>query len=150
MLKCRSPTEFDWSNIARLASNDVQQGDHSGSIDADWIANRRSSLRIRRDFVLEKSGGVVAYGAIERQASEPQDHYRVFLVTDWRTVDDEIKARLYEETERLLVTARANKAWMRELAGDVSLLRFVEQHGFKRSQTYRYGRHELVNLTKNY
>ncbi len=89
MLQMRPLRESDWEIVTYLASDEVQEGDHSGSIDGSWIANRRHAGRYRQHAVLEADGSVVGYCAIERVESDPAEMYRVFLVTDWSTGQDD-------------------------------------------------------------
>ena len=149
MLHLRQPRDIDWQTIAHLASNEVQEGDHSGGIDGDWIANRRSVECERKDAVVESDNLVVGYCAIERQPADPAMSYRVFLVTDWSHVDPEVPEALLSHVEALLLEVGAEVAWMREVVDDRELSRFVTSRGFTVSASYAFAGKQLVNFVKD-
>ncbi len=149
MLQIREPRDVDWQSIAHLASNEVQEGDHSGGIDGDWIANRRSVECERKDAVLESDNSIVGYCAIERQFADPARSYRVFLVIDWSDLDPEVPDALLSHVEALLLEVGAESAWMREVADDRQLSRFVTSRGFTVSAPYAFAGKQLVNFAKD-
>jgi hypothetical protein len=149
LLQIRQPRDDDWQAIARLASDEVQEGDHSGGIDGDWIENRRSVECERKDAVLESNDSIVGYCAIERQYADRVRSYRVFLVTDWSHVDPEVPDALLSHVEVLLVEVGAESAWMREVADDRELARFVTSRGFTVSAPYAFAGKQLVTFAKD-
>ena len=149
MLQIREPRDVDWQSIAHLASNEVQEGDHSGGIDGDWIANRRSVDCERKDAVLESEGLIVGYCAIERQAADPAMSYRAFLIADWSHVDPVVPEALLSHVEALLLEVGAQTAWMREVADDRQLSRFLIARGFTASAPYAFAGKQLVNFAKD-
>jgi hypothetical protein len=146
-MQIRDVEEEDWPSIAQLASNEVQEGDHSGGIDADWIARRRAPARDRIHAVLESGSTIVGYCAIERWDDEPSGLYRVFIVMDWESSDRDVPIRLFGQIEKMLIEAGADRAWMREVEDDRKLLRFVVDRGFVASTRYSIANKTVVNLS---
>ena len=153
MFQIRDVRDTDWPSIAWLASNEVQQADHSG-VDHLWVEKRRSFDGFREQAVLESDGSIVGYCAIERAADDADDTYRVFLVADWDKALREIHESLFAQVESMLLGAGARQAWMRELSGDLELLGFVKQKGYRASPPYTLqgerAAREMVILTKVY
>ena len=147
MPELRAPRDPDWAQIAHLASDAVQEGDHGGGIDAEWVANRRRTGVERREAVAVQRGAVVGYCAIERAPGEPTGAFRVFLVADWRD-GEAVPSRLLAAVEQWLAALGAERAWMREVADDHALLRFVRAHGFAASEPYEVAGKAVVNLVK--
>ncbi|MGE4606275.1 MAG: hypothetical protein AAEJ52_06000 [Myxococcota bacterium] len=149
MLTVREVRDGDWDAIAYLASNEVQEGDHSGGIDGPWIATRRSKDRQSRLAVAEREGSIVGFCAIERTEDEPSDLYRVFIVTDWSTGSREVPEKMLSHVDTLLREVGAAKAWMREVSSDRALVQFAIDSGFAASAPYPYSDKELINLARD-
>jgi hypothetical protein len=76
MFTCREARDSDWSVIDWLASDAVQQGDHS-LIGAQWTLNRQAFKGLRYHSVVEDSDQVVGYYFLERQdESSPNNQGR--------------------------------------------------------------------------
>jgi len=157
MLRIRDIREPDWRAIAHLASDAVQEGDHSDGIDDRWVENRRSPDRVRNHAVavsvisdgsVEPDETVVGYCGIERDVGEPRDSYRVFIVNDWSDPSREVAEMLLAHVDTMLREVGARTAWMREVADDHALLRFVTERGFAASAPYGVAGKQLVNLAR--
>jgi len=148
MFKCREVEDSDWPVIDRLASDAVQQADHS-LIDAQWTLNRREFNGLRYHSVLEDSGQVVGYCSLERQDEASPDRFRVFLVTTWNDDNRLIQEELLSQLERLISAARAKSLWMRELVDDSLLIEFMLEKGFTASEPYWLDQLHLVNLDRS-
>ncbi|MAE95654.1 MAG: hypothetical protein CL910_13430 [Deltaproteobacteria bacterium] len=149
MHRFRAVREGDWPEIALLASNEVQEADHSGLEDL-WLHSRRSFDGLRRHAVLELHGAIVGYCAIERREEDALDTYRIFLVASWDPENSEVHEELFARVEAMLREVGARRAWMRELRGDLELIRFVGSRGFEVSAPYRVADKEMLILTKPY
>jgi hypothetical protein len=149
VLRTRDLQEQDWSAVALLASDQIQEADHSGT-DTVWVENRLSFDGSRQQAVVESNGSVVGYCSIERAADDEINTYRLFLVADWDAANSDVHEALFSRAESMLQEAGATRAWMRELTGDLGLLRFVERGGFQASTPYSVAGKEMVNLTKQY
>ena len=136
----------DWNQIAWLASNDVQEGEHT-TLDIDWIKRRRSPSPARFDSVLELDNEVVGYCALER---DDKGEFRVFIVLDWSHDDQSIPEATYRQLKSHVRSQKIARVWMREVAGDIALLDFMQSKGFIIDKRYEYQGHELVNLSKDY
>ena len=143
----RVVSESDWDKIAWLASDETQEDVHI-NIDAGWVKNRRVPVSERFDAVIEQCGEVVGYVALERR--HKNEGFRAFVVMDWINCDESIAEAAYEKLERMISENEISKVWMREMAGDVSLVSFMERHGFRVDKRYDYEGYELVNLYKIY
>jgi len=139
--------EEDWGRINWLASDSVQEADHS-QLDAEWTRKRREFAHEGLQSVVEKEGRVVGYCALERD--ESKDGFRVFLVADWGLGAVDLHDSLFDELERLISNAKTRKVWMRELAGDAKLIDFVVSKGFSVDKRYEFDGLQLVNLVKEY
>jgi len=92
VLQFRAVQERDWPMIVWLASNEIQEADHSG-LDVLWVEGRRSFKGVRRQTVVESDGSIVGYCSIEQDSLEQDsieqdkddapNSYCVFLVADW-------------------------------------------------------------------
>ena len=78
MIEFRNVKEDDWADIGWLASNAVQEADHS-SIDSNWTERRRAFSGTRHHSIAESDGQVVGYCAIERTADDSESSFRIFL-----------------------------------------------------------------------
>jgi len=100
------------------------------------------------DFVLERKGEVVSYAALEKDPTA--DGYRAFLVMDWSSDCRDIADASYRELVRIVGERDIRRLWMREIAGDVSLLDYVQSKGFAIDRRYEYEGLDLVNLSKSF
>ena len=136
----------DWPRVDWLASNEVQEGDHT-TFGTEWGQNRREFTRENAHSVVEVDGIVVAYSSIECEADKG---WRAFIVLDWSKQDDEAQEAAYNALEGLIAERLATSVWMRELADDHALLKFIEQKGFEVERRYEFSGFEMVNLRKSY
>ena len=142
----RPVEERDWTRIAWLASDEVQEADHA-QLESDWLRRRREFAGERVDSVLERGGEVIAYCALENVAEFPG--WRVFVVLDWSTEDVAVQEAAYRQVEQLAARVGARHLWLRELVGDVALLEFFDAKGFALEKRYRHGDLEMVNISKS-
>ena len=149
MLQARDVRESDWPKINHLASNAVQEADHT-NLDFIWVENRRAFDGTRRHSVIESESSVVGYCSIERRPEDAPDTYRMFLVADWDRSNIDVHEALFERAEGLIKEINGAQAWMRELTDDTELVKFVEGKGFVPSPPYTWNDRELVNLAKHY
>ena len=147
MIISRPVQKEDWDRINWLASDSVQEADHS-QFDAEWTRKRREFAHEELQSVVEKDGKVVGYCALE--IDESKDGFRVFLVADWSLGAIDLHTSLFDELERLISNAKTRKVWMRELAGDATLIDFVVSKGFSVEKRYEFDGLQLVNLIKDY
>jgi N-acetylglutamate synthase-like GNAT family acetyltransferase len=147
MIRLRGVKQEDWSAIAWLASNDVQDGDHA-EFEAKWVEARQAFEGVQRQAVAEDDGAIIGYCAIERRPDETEATYRVFIVADWDQHNTPVHEALLDHVAEMLRQEGAQQAWMREFAGDFRLLQFVQERGFVISKQYEYAGKEMVNLTK--
>jgi hypothetical protein len=77
MLLVRTPTNEDWEQINGLASNEVQEADHS-LYEAHWRRRRREFDGERCESVLMRGDEVVAFCRIEGDPS--CEGFRAFVV----------------------------------------------------------------------
>ena len=143
----RAVQNDDWNQIAWLASNEVQEGEHN-RLDIDWIKRRRSPTVARFHSVIESGDEVVGYCALEKD--NDRDEFRVFIVLDWSHDDLSIAEAAYRQLQNYVSSEKITKVWMREVAGDLALIDFMQSKGFVIDKRYEYKGHELVNLSKNY
>ena len=143
----RSVQDNDWNRIAWLASNVVQEGEHT-ALDTDWVKRRRSPIVTRFDSVVELDNKVVSYCALEKATDS--EEFRVFIVLDWSHDDQSIAETTYRQLRNYVSSEKIAKVWMREVAGDLALLEFMKSKGFVIDKRYEYEGHELVNLSKSY
>ena len=141
----RQLEENDWTTIDWLASNDVQEGDHS-KYGSQWGQFRRSFEGERVDSVLESGGEVVAYVALEREAAN--DDWRAFIVLDWSLQDSQLQEAAYQALESLIESQAASSIWMREMSDDFALIEFVQRKGFVIEQRYTLEGLDMVNLRR--
>lgn len=141
----RPVEERDWSRVAWLASNEVQEADHT-NLEAEWVRHRREFAGERVDSVLERDGDVIAYCALENVAEFPG--WRVFIVLDWSTNDVEVQEAAHRQIEILAEQVGTQRLWLRELAGDLALLKFFAAKGYVEEKRYRYAGKEMVNIAK--
>lgn len=149
MIKSRVVVETDWPRIDYLASNAVQEADHSGN-ESEWKKRRLEFNGIRHHSVVESSSQVVGYCSLERSTDETKKGFRAFLVTDWNPENAEIHQALFDQLEVMISTEKINHIWMRELTDDVKLLEFAVSKGFSKQKPYRIGDLQMVNLSKEY
>jgi hypothetical protein len=114
----------------------------------EWVENRRGFRGERADVVAEARGGVVGYAAVERRPDDPNETYRIFLVTDWEDTSG-VPGLLYEWVETELAGRRARAAWLREYAADASIAAFVRARGFEVQESYELDGIEMVTLVKD-
>lgn len=136
----------DWPTIDWLASNEVQEGDHS-KFGSQWGQFRRSFEGERVESVLESGDAVVAYVALERET--PNDDWRAFIVLDWSIQDDVLQEAAYQALETLVAEQGASNIWMREMSDDFALIEFVQAKGFVVERRYSLGGLAMINLRKS-
>ena len=104
-MKIRNVTKADWPSINYLASNEVQEGDHS-VFESEWTTRRRDPSINRYSFVIESSDEIVCYAALEEVPGF--EGFRMFLVTDWSKPDQSDVDLSVSELERI---ARENNIY---------------------------------------
>lgn len=137
----------DWPRVDWLASNEVQEGDHT-TYESEWGQRRRKFAGESARSIIEISGEVVAYTSIEREPNE--DGWRASIVLDWSKQDDKVQEAAYGALEELIAERRVRMIWMRELADDLSLLQFLASKDFEIQKRYVFNGTEMVNLRKGY
>ena len=142
----RTPESHDWPRILELATSAVE---HVSGQPAQqtWLRNRRDFDGQQRQFVAERDGEVVGYGAVERRPDEPEGSFRIFLVTSWAE-DVDVADSLYATVEEELTSLGARWIWMREYASDAILIGFVRERGFRVLEEYDHEGTRLVTLAK--
>ena len=90
----REVRKEDWTQIDWLASDEVQEADHS-ELAYQWSANRRSFQGDRIHSVAVQEDQVVGYCGLERTTDEPDNSYRMFLVTDWNPENQAVQEALF-------------------------------------------------------
>ena len=128
-VQLRTPTDADWPAILRCANASLPWQAAGNEL---WLGNRKKfdeAKFSRRHYVAVDEGSreIVGYGSVE--GDENPGRYRVFVVMDAKllaTVGEVLFARLWEDLQSL----RADVAWVREEARDVSRLNFFQTHGF--------------------
>jgi hypothetical protein len=130
----REPREEDWPAILTLANQSVRGVTGAGSQE-EWLANRKRSSPLRRQFVAVEADVLVGYAAIE--SSDRVEHaFRLFVVAR-----PERRARigplLYAKLESLLADLSAAEAWFIEYASDLGLLAFLAERGFQEVRRFR-------------
>jgi hypothetical protein len=136
----------DWKQVTWLASNEVQEGDHS-LFGAVWARNRMDFSGRRVHAVVESEGRVVAYCSLEHDSA---DVWRGFIVLDWSAEDTAVRESAFSELEKFAREKSARSVWMREIAEDKALLDFVKSKGFNITRAYRLDGVEMLNLEKSY
>lgn len=146
-MKVRTVREDDWRKIDYLASNEVQEGEHT-AFENEWTVRRRDVSVDRFHFVLEENGEVVSYAALEKDSADKG--YRMFLVMDWSGEDRLFADQSIEEIERIAREQGINYVWMRELEDDKTLVTYVQSCGFVIDKRYNLDGYRFVNLSKGY
>ncbi len=146
-LVLREPRPADWQAIRRLATAAVEHIPGAPNQD-DWVSNRRDFVGEQAHCVAELGGEVVGYAAVERRPEEPEGLYRVFVVTAWRDTP-EVADPLYESVAEELERRGARRAWLRELADDEIVIRFMAERGFRVRERYSHSGTELIALEKD-
>ncbi len=150
IIKFRPVKAEDWKDIAWLASDFVQEADHSDGQDTGWVRNRRSFEGKRYQRIAEIQGQIVGYCSLERSTTGSKSGFRAYLVADWKSTNRSIHEALMHMIEELIAVNKIDLVWMRELTGDVQLLEFVESKGFVKSESYVINGKEMINLRKEY
>ncbi|MEM7366270.1 MAG: hypothetical protein AAF525_19815 [Pseudomonadota bacterium] len=140
----RSVVDGDWVQINQLASNDVQEADHS-RIDDQWTQNRRTFTGERRHIVLETASQIVAYCSLERELQTRR--WRAFVVLDW-SGDRIYWEAAYRALDGLMMDVAPAEVWMRELTGDLALLEFMASKGFLLESPFVHDGLEMVYLRR--
>jgi hypothetical protein len=133
--------------IAWLASDEVQEGDHS-SFGSGWVTGRRAFTGEKVESVIDSSGETKAYCSLERASGEQA--WRAFIVLDWSNDDLAVREAAFAELERLATSVGAPTVWMRELEDDRTLLAFVQSKGFTVVRRYEFEGAAMANLEKFY
>lgn len=90
---------------------------------------------------------VVAFCSLEKDPAHKG--YRAFVVLDWSSNDDEIQQAAVGQLDTLIRQCGTSEVWMRELADDRNLLRFMTQHGFHVEKRYELDGTRFVNLARS-
>ncbi len=145
MLRVKTPTEEDWPQINWLASNEVQEADHSQH-EAHWIRRRREFDGKKHETIVLRDDRVVGYCSLERDPSH--DGFRAFVVLDWSAGDYEVQDAVINQLELLIRRSRSPRIWMRELEDDRTLISFMSQHGFQVVKCYELDGTRFINLVR--
>ena len=143
----RPPEQRDWPGIFELATTAVEHVTEAPAQN-DWLRHRMAFPGRQTHFVAERYGKVVGYGAVERADEEPQATCRLFVVTAWRK-GLEVAEELYAAALAELQKVGAQRAWLREYAGDELLIGFAQEKGFDVVQEYELDGMKLVTLAKD-
>ncbi len=146
MLRTKTPTNEDWHQINRLASNEVQEADHS-PYEAHWTRRRREFDGEKYDSVVMRGDQVVAFCRLEVDPSH--EGFRAFVVMDWSSGDNEVQDAAATELGALITQSRSSTVWMRELEDDRKLLEFMTHHGFHVEKRYELDGARFVNLVRS-
>ena len=146
-MNVRPVEERDWEAIAWLASDEVQEGDHS-SFGPAWVTRRREFDGEQAESVVDVDGDARAYCSLERASGV--EGWRAFIVLDWSDSDVAIGEAAFAELERLVASRGGGRVWMRELEGDQTMLAFLARKGFVIEQRYEYEGLAMVNLAKTF
>lgn len=146
MLRVKAPADEDWKEIDRLASNEVQEADHS-QYESHWTRRRREFDGEKYESVLLNGDAVVGFCSLEKDPAHKG--LRAFMVLDWSSNDGEVQQAALSQLDTLIRQSGAPEVWMRELEDDQKLLRFMTQHGFHVEKRYEIDGTRFVNLARS-
>ena len=146
MLQIKTPTDEDWQQINWLASNEVQEADHSHH-EAGWTRRRREFDGEKYESIVMRDDQVVAFCSLEKDPS--QEGFRAFIVLDWSSGDDEVQDSAINQLVVLIHQTGSPRVWMRELEDDQALIEFMTQNGFQIEKRYELDGARFVNLGRS-
>ncbi len=145
MLHVRAPTDEDWEQINWLASNEVQEADHSDH-EAQWTRRRRDFAGEKYESIVVRDERVAAFCSLEKDPSH--EGFRAFVVLDWSAGDHEVRGAAIDQLEVLISESGSPRVWMRELEGDRLLVEFMTQNDFQVAKRYELDGTRFVNLER--
>ena len=143
MLRARTPTDDDWQQINWLASDEVQEADHSLH-GAHWTRKRREFAGEKYESIIVRDEQVVAFCRLEKDPS--QEGFRAFVVLDWSACDDEVQSAAIDQLESLVRRSGSPRVWMREFEEDRALIEFMTGNGFRIEKRYTLDGVNFLNL----